>query len=392
MRMERARLAKSTRGAVMHSDGRDLHLHQNSGGGASGSSHAGGEAESSPRVVLFRGDSFGAACWSLVQDPTCSLAVLDFASDSEPGGGYKGNQRGTQEESLCRRSNLALGLEALAASYPIPTLGAAYVPEVCVFRAGEDAGYALWPEPVWLGGVIAAALRSADAGDGALEPRQAAFLRSKIDGILSIAKHHSHRAVVLGAWGCGAFGNSAQCVASVFHEALRGPHGLGLDTVIFALVGNEKFLAFHNVFQMAEQVPAASNLVSVPAASPQPSKVLEVLACELVALAGETSVWDAALATVQDADMEPASLEAVRAVCQRLVKALMVATLNEAEATLPEYSDEVAALRAAAGAETPTEELCKEVIAAANSLQEEARERVKAHVDVQGWLRRPSTH
>mmetsp|Transcript_134945 Transcript_134945/g.288686 ORF Transcript_134945/g.288686 Transcript_134945/m.288686 type:complete len:146 (+) Transcript_134945:335-772(+) len=139
---------------------------------------------------------------------------------------------------------------------------------------------------------------------------------------------------------------------------------------------------------MAEQVRAVSDHVSALAAPPQLSKSFEVLACELVALTGETSVWDDALAVVQDADSDPGSLEAVRALCQRLVKALMVAALNEAEATLPEYAGAVAALRALAGAEAPSEEGCKEAIAASSSLQEEAKARVKAHAEEKGWLRR----
>ena len=40
-------------------------------------------------------------------------AVLDFASDSNPGGGFRGSQQGTQEEELCRQSNLGVCLEAL---------------------------------------------------------------------------------------------------------------------------------------------------------------------------------------------------------------------------------------------------------------------------------------
>ena len=76
------------------------------------------------------------------------------------------NQQGTQEESLCRRSNLACGLESL--EYPIPALGAAWVPDVCVFRTDERAGYQLLETPFWIGGVIACALRNFRSGGAGL--------------------------------------------------------------------------------------------------------------------------------------------------------------------------------------------------------------------------------
>ena len=48
--------------------------------------------------------------------------ALDFASGTNPGGGWRSQQQGTQEESLCRRSNLGLLLEGK--KYPIPCDGA----------------------------------------------------------------------------------------------------------------------------------------------------------------------------------------------------------------------------------------------------------------------------
>jgi len=94
-------------------------------------------------VVLFNGDSFAAAAWMLrgaAESNGClpPPLVLDFASDSNPGGGFRGNQQGTQEESLCRRSNLGACLEAVfaqtgSAGY-MPDDGAVYAPDVVVFR------------------------------------------------------------------------------------------------------------------------------------------------------------------------------------------------------------------------------------------------------------------
>lgn len=76
---------------------------------------------SSAAVVMevVEEDSFDAALTTMTREssslssssssfPPC---VLDFASDSKPGGGWRTKQQGTQEESLCRRSSLGCCLE-----------------------------------------------------------------------------------------------------------------------------------------------------------------------------------------------------------------------------------------------------------------------------------------
>ena len=41
------------------------------------------------------------------------------------------------------------------------------------------------------------------------------------DRVLAIASAYGYEALVLGAWGCGAFGNDPACTASDFREALE---------------------------------------------------------------------------------------------------------------------------------------------------------------------------
>ena len=62
--------------------------------------------------------------------------------------------------------------------------------------------------------------------DGCL-PRRAAR-------VLAVAAAHGHRRIVLGAWGCGVFGNDPATVAEAFAEALR-QHPM--DHVVFAVLG-----------------------------------------------------------------------------------------------------------------------------------------------------------
>lgn len=55
-----------------------------------------------------------------------------------------------------------------------------------------------------------------------MDPTKAqALLRQRIDRVLQIASHYGYTTLVLGAWGCGAFGNDTRQTARAFCEALR---------------------------------------------------------------------------------------------------------------------------------------------------------------------------
>jgi uncharacterized protein (TIGR02452 family) len=54
--------------------------------------------------------------------------------------------------------------------------------------------------------------------------------------VLATAEQHGHRVLVLGAWGCGAFGNDATLVADAFAAWLEGPRFRGcFEHVVFAV-------------------------------------------------------------------------------------------------------------------------------------------------------------
>lgn len=61
-------------------------------------------ADKVAQIMVLGMDTFEAGIWLKQQKGAKNPVVLDFASDSNPGGGYRTNQEGTQEESLCRKS------------------------------------------------------------------------------------------------------------------------------------------------------------------------------------------------------------------------------------------------------------------------------------------------
>jgi uncharacterized protein (TIGR02452 family) len=128
---------------------------------------------------------------------------------------------------------------------PDSTDWAIYSPDVPVFR--KDDGTAL--ERPWLLSFItcaapyAPALGREEAGD---------LLQRRILRILAIARAFDHPALVLGAWGCGAFRNDPHCTAADFRQALENDFSGAFSHIIFAITDwspERRFLGpFRDVF------------------------------------------------------------------------------------------------------------------------------------------------
>ncbi|MFK0158392.1 TIGR02452 family protein [Streptomyces sp. NPDC090493] len=158
------------------------------------------------------------------------VAVLNFASARNPGGGFL-NGAQAQEEALCRASALYTCVREAAAYYehhrahrdPFYTDRVIHSPAVPVFR--DDRG-ALLAEPYRAGFLTAAApnagviRRTAPERTGELP--QALAVRA--ERVLEVAAAHGYRRLVLGAWGCGVFQNDPAQVAGAF-RGLLGPGG-----------------------------------------------------------------------------------------------------------------------------------------------------------------------
>jgi len=171
--------------------------------------------QDSVAAVLARGRGLASAC---------DLALLDFASFTNPGGGY---DRGAwaQEEALCAESTLFNVLREQKAWYAqnrsrnincelYRNRGLA-VPKVRF----EREGYHSYADVI----VVAAPNARRARENYKLDDKTlVSAMRDRIRFALAIADDLGHDKLVLGAFGCGVFGWDASVVAELFREELAG--------------------------------------------------------------------------------------------------------------------------------------------------------------------------
>ncbi|KAF9879654.1 hypothetical protein CkaCkLH20_03197 [Colletotrichum karsti] len=147
-----------------------------------------------------------------------------MASPLTPGGGFI-NGAGSQEESLCMRCTLLPSLKD--EWYRLPELGAIYTPDILVFR-DEGVEEVLEKKDRWFVDCISAAMlrnpeTERDESTGFshyVNDADRQLVQEKMKMLLRICEAKNIEKVVLGAWGCGAFGNPVGEVATAWRRVL----------------------------------------------------------------------------------------------------------------------------------------------------------------------------
>lgn len=192
---------------------------------------------------------------SLGQGP---VAVLNFASAKNPGGGFLNGSQ-AQEESLARSSALhASQLRAWAfyerhrASSSLLYSDAMILSPGCpIFR--DDDGKLL-DEPQTAAFITSAAPNAGAAADNrpAELPSIPGVLRRRSEYVLALAASQGYKQLVLGAWGCGVFRNDPDVVADSFAAHLRRGEWSGrFDRVVFSVLDASPSQATLTAFRRA---------------------------------------------------------------------------------------------------------------------------------------------
>lgn len=209
----------------------------------------------SARIVLRNQDTLEAA-FDLHQHRGVDeepVLVLNFANPHHPGGGIR-SKPGTQEEHLCVKTTLLCSLETeeawpfyqtnLDCGTQAQTDTILFSPNTIVIR-NPDLSLREDPFPVSIMTVsapIASRMEQEELPD--LEN----ILRGRIRGMLRAATAEGYTRLVLGAWGCGNFGNEPELVARLFHDNLTD----SFEEVTMAVFDNSedrcRYSCFANYF------------------------------------------------------------------------------------------------------------------------------------------------
>ena len=227
------------------------------------------------KITVTKYRSFEAAIHLMDQYPGRRVAVHNFASATNPGGGVVEGSK-AQEESLCRCSTLypALNTEELFSRYYLfhrnrqdvrYTDACIYTPDVLIIKTDEMMAKRL-PESQWRQADIltcaAPNLRRVpynfmNPGNGLPAEVSAEELfeihRKRAKHLLTVAAAHKDQILVLGAFGCGAFRNDPQVVAKAYKETLAEFSGV-FEHVEFAVFcsewDKENYEVFRNVMNV----------------------------------------------------------------------------------------------------------------------------------------------
>lgn len=223
-----------------------------------------------PRAGAYRtvfevtGESSLEAARRLHLDGAAGIAVLNFASARNPGGGYLKGAK-AQEEDLCRHALLYPSLLQApdyyaahrASSDLLYSHRVIWSPGVPVHR-GEDGR--LLAEPYLVSFLTSPAPNAGQMlrHDPGARERIRQALHERAGRVLAVAAHHGARALVLGAWGCGVFRNDPREVAAAFHAHLAG------DGAFAAVFGRVVFAVWDRMPDSANRAAFAERFATSP--------------------------------------------------------------------------------------------------------------------------------
>ncbi|MFD5072893.1 TIGR02452 family protein [Streptomyces sp. NPDC058369] len=211
-------------------------------------------------AIEVTGESSLQAAARMTGERPGEVAVLNYASARNPGGGYL-NGAQAQEEALCRGSALYATLLRVPGFYAhhraersaFYTDRVIHSPGVPVFR--DDRGRLL--DTPYRAGFLTSPAPNAGV-IRARTPQEAhripAALAARAERVLEVAAVCGYRRLVLGAWGCGVFLNDPAEVAGAFRALLTGDGRFAghFEEVVFGILGRRDDsptrVAFDRVF------------------------------------------------------------------------------------------------------------------------------------------------
>lgn len=198
------------------------------------------DSSDTPEIIVLNTGSTEA----VLQYP--GAALLNFASYRHAGGGFA-TGAWAQEEAICHDSTLYNVLCKFENFYAenehtlkrsLYTDRAIFSPKIIFEHGGKSAEcYVI---------TCAAPNFSAAKSRGVTGRENEAAVKQRVDFVISIAEENGCDTVILGAWGCGVFGQEPGFMARAFKERLKTS---SIKRAVFAIPGNnQNYTSFKEVF------------------------------------------------------------------------------------------------------------------------------------------------
>lgn len=195
-----------------------------------------------PQIEVTKETTISAARRLVEEEGRKDVVCLNFAAARIPGGGFLDGAR-AQEESLCRASGLYATIALQDEMYDYNRSRSTYLysdymiysPAVPVFR---DDQHQLLEHPYLASFITSPAVQAKKLREWEEEslPQIESVMTERIRKIIQVAIYHQHRTIVLGAFGCGAFGNDPVQISGCFHKVLvEEGYQRYFDKIVFAI-------------------------------------------------------------------------------------------------------------------------------------------------------------
>ncbi len=188
------------------------------------------------------------------------VATLNFSSYKNPGGMFFNGSK-AQEECLCHESYLYNVLSSLVDEFyawnnkhknkALYLNRGLYSPDILFIRGRDGEGFNDADCYKQYCDVITCAApnkSTAQKYQSISDAKNTEVLRDRIRFVLDIAKSNNVDTLILGAYGCGVFGQDPTEVASIFKEYLYTTYKC-FDRVVFAIPKGNNLDAFKEVFK-----------------------------------------------------------------------------------------------------------------------------------------------
>ena len=182
-------------------------------------------------------------------NPTKNVCILNFASAKHPGGGFM-NGSMAQEESIAYVSTLYHSL-IQSDMYEINKENSMdgiyndigiYTNEICIFKLDRDGEYI---DPFYTSVISCPAVNKTYAMKNDIDEEHIYDkMIDRIKLIFEIAQKHNVDILILGAFGCGVFGNNLEDVKNIFTNLLMNDYENIFEQIVYAIPDDDKFDIF----------------------------------------------------------------------------------------------------------------------------------------------------